>query len=121
MTMHESSTQAIPHASGRCRARQSSWMATAGGPSNVSCHVAGHKRGVESVRETVKACGDMGVEYLTLFAFSSENWRRPEDEVSVLMQLFIRALENEVVKLHNNGIRSAAWAICPPSMRASAS
>ena len=55
--------------------------------------VAGHKRGVEAVRETVKACGDFGVDYLTLFAFSSENWRRPADEVSVLMQLFLRALE----------------------------
>jgi undecaprenyl diphosphate synthase len=67
--------------------------------------VAGHKRGVESVRETVKACGELGVEYLTLFAFSSENWRRPAEEVSVLMQLFLRALENEVAKLHHNAIR----------------
>ena len=67
--------------------------------------VAGHKRGVESVRETVKACGELGVEYLTLFAFSSENWRRPAEEVSMLMQLFIRALENEVAKLHENRIR----------------
>ena len=67
--------------------------------------VAGHKRGVDSVRETVKACGDLGIEYLTLFAFSSENWRRPADEVSVLMQLFMRALENEVAKLHENEVR----------------
>ncbi len=67
--------------------------------------VAGHKRGVESVRETVKTCGNLGVEYLTLFAFSSENWRRPADEVSFLMQLFLRALEQEVAKLHDNGIR----------------
>ncbi len=67
--------------------------------------VAGHKRGVESVRETVKACGELGVEYLTLFAFSSENWRRPAEEVSVLMQLFLRALEGEVAKLHSNEIR----------------
>ena len=67
--------------------------------------VAGHKRGVEAVRETVKACGDLGIEYLTLFAFSSENWRRPQEEVSVLMQLFLRALEQEVEKLHANGIR----------------
>jgi undecaprenyl diphosphate synthase len=67
--------------------------------------VAGHKRGVESVREIVRTCGELGVEYLTLFAFSSENWRRPQDEVSVLMQLFMRALENEVAKLHENGIR----------------
>src|SRR6185295_7582175 len=57
------------------------------------------------VRETVKACGELGIEYLTLFAFSSENWRRPADEVSVLMQLFIRALESEVAKLHENGVR----------------
>lgn len=67
--------------------------------------IAGHKRGVETVRNTVRACGDLGVEYLTLFAFSSENWRRPVDEVSFLMQLFIAALEQEVSKLHKNGIR----------------
>jgi len=67
--------------------------------------IAGHKRGVETVRSTVRACGDLGVEYLTLFAFSSENWRRPVDEVSFLMQLFIAALEQEVGKLHKNGIR----------------
>ncbi|MBN9095746.1 polyprenyl diphosphate synthase [Pandoraea pnomenusa] len=67
--------------------------------------VAGHKRGVDAVREAVTACAELGVEYLTLFAFSSENWRRPQDEVSTLMQLFILALEREVGKLHNNGIR----------------
>jgi undecaprenyl diphosphate synthase len=67
--------------------------------------VAGHRKGVEAVRETVKACASRGVEYLTLFAFSSENWRRPPEEVTFLMQLFLRALEQEVVKLHENGIR----------------
>jgi len=67
--------------------------------------VAGHRRGVEAVREVVKACIARGVECLTLFAFSSENWRRPKEEVSVLMQLFLRALEQEVEKLHGNGIR----------------
>ena len=67
--------------------------------------VAGHKRGVNAVRETVKTCGELGVEFLTLFAFSSENWRRPADEVSVLMQLFMAALENEVAKLHDNKVR----------------
>jgi len=67
--------------------------------------VMGHQRGVESLREVVKACRDLGVEYLTLFAFSSENWRRPADEVSFLMQLFLRALEQEVAKLHKNNIR----------------
>ena len=66
---------------------------------------AGHKRGVESVRAVVKACAQLGVEFLTLFAFSSENWRRPPDEVALLMQLFHGALSNEVEKLHRNGIR----------------
>ncbi len=67
--------------------------------------VAGHKRGVESVRSTVRACAKMGVEYLTLFAFSSENWRRPLEEVKFLMQLFTRVLQDEVSKLHENKIR----------------
>src|SRR5688572_22951804 len=67
--------------------------------------VAGHKRGLEAVRATVKACVNQGVEYLTLFAFSSENWRRPADEVKFLMQLFLGALEQEVDKLHANRVR----------------
>ena len=67
--------------------------------------VGGHRRGVEAVREIVKACIRSNVEYLTLFAFSSENWRRPKEEVTVLMQLFLRSLEQEVEKLHENGIR----------------
>ncbi|MET0442553.1 MAG: polyprenyl diphosphate synthase [Casimicrobiaceae bacterium] len=67
--------------------------------------VAGHRRGVDAVRSTVKAAIQRGVEYLTLFAFSSENWRRPADEVSILMELFLRALEQEVAKLHDNDIR----------------
>lgn len=67
--------------------------------------VAGHQRGVECLRETVKACGALGVEYLTVFAFSSENWRRPADEVTFLMQLFLKMLQREVKKLHDNNIR----------------
>ncbi len=67
--------------------------------------MAGHKRGVETVRGAIKACMERGVEYLTLFAFSSENWRRPPEEVAFLMQLFISVLEQEVTKLHENGIR----------------
>jgi undecaprenyl diphosphate synthase len=67
--------------------------------------VAGHRRGVEAVRGVVRACAERGVEYLTLFAFSSENWRRPEEEISVLKQLFRMALEQEVEKLHEAGIR----------------
>lgn len=67
--------------------------------------VAGHAKGVEAVRAAVKACISRGVGYLTLFAFSSENWRRPADEVSMLMRLFAAALEREVDKMHANGIR----------------
>lgn len=67
--------------------------------------VAGHQRGVEALREVVKASRDMGVEYLTVFAFSSENWRRPAAEVSFLMTLFLKMLEREVAKLHKNNIR----------------
>jgi undecaprenyl diphosphate synthase len=67
--------------------------------------VAGHRRGVEAVREVVRRSIERGVKFLTLFAFSSENWRRPPDEVSILMELFLRALEQELAKLHNNGIR----------------
>jgi undecaprenyl diphosphate synthase len=66
---------------------------------------AGHKRGVEAVRAVVRACAERGVRFLTLFAFSSENWRRPAEEVKVLMQLFRSALSSEVDKLHRNGIR----------------
>lgn len=65
----------------------------------------GHKRGVEAVRTVVEACAERGVRFLTLFAFSSENWRRPPDEVSLLMGLFASALEREVAKLDANGVR----------------
>jgi undecaprenyl diphosphate synthase len=67
--------------------------------------IAGHRRGVEAVRATVRACAERGVRFLTLFAFSSENWRRPAEEVALLMQLFQMALTNEVEKLHKNGVR----------------
>ncbi|HYX65820.1 MAG TPA: polyprenyl diphosphate synthase [Burkholderiales bacterium] len=67
--------------------------------------IAGHRRGVDAVRATVENCAARGVEFLTLFAFSSENWRRPAEEVALLMQLFQAALSNEVERLHKNGIR----------------
>jgi undecaprenyl diphosphate synthase len=67
--------------------------------------VAGHKRGLDTVRNLVKLCVEREVSHLTLFAFSSENWRRPADEVSFLMQLFMQALRQEVAKLHKNNIR----------------
>jgi undecaprenyl diphosphate synthase len=66
---------------------------------------AGHKRGVDMVEEIVEACAARGVEYLTLFAFSSENWRRPPDEVSLLMTLFMKALQSQLNKMHGNNIR----------------
>ncbi len=67
--------------------------------------VAGHKRGLESVRQLVKYCAKINIQYLTLFAFSSENWRRPSDEVSFLMGLFSEALKSEAKKLNENNIR----------------
>lgn len=67
--------------------------------------VAGHKAGVSAVRNVVEMSAREGIEVLTLFAFSSENWRRPAAEVSALMALFLRALEREVRKLHEHNIR----------------
>jgi len=67
--------------------------------------VAGHKSGVETVRSSVSSARNLGVKALTLFAFSSENWQRPESEVSVLMELFMFVLTREVKRLHKNGIR----------------
>jgi undecaprenyl diphosphate synthase len=67
--------------------------------------VFGHTRGVDAVRASLQACGERGIEYLTLFAFSSENWRRPADEVSTLMKLFVSALRREVNRLVELGVR----------------
>jgi len=66
--------------------------------------IAGHKQGIETVRSIIKACSEYGIKFLTLFAFSSENWHRPADEVAYLMQLFAGALVQEMDKLHENGI-----------------
>ena len=67
--------------------------------------IAGHRAGVEAVRTVVKACSVKGIEALTLFAFSSENWRRPGNEVRLLMELFASALKQEVQRLHANNVR----------------
>ncbi len=67
--------------------------------------IAGHRAGVEAVRGVVEACGEKGIEVLTLFAFSSENWRRPEEEVGLLMGLFMTALQQEAKKLRRNNVR----------------
>lgn len=66
--------------------------------------IAGHKQGVEAVRKMIQACLKYNIRYLTLFAFSSENWRRPAEEVSLLMDLFLSALRREIHTLHKNNI-----------------
>lgn len=70
--------------------------------------VAGHKRGVETVRVIVETCASLGVEILTLYSFSTENWKRPQDEVSALMRLIVKSLKNETDELNANNIRLTA-------------
>ncbi|MCP1660483.1 polyprenyl diphosphate synthase [Neisseria perflava] len=67
--------------------------------------VMGHKRGLDALENMVGYCADAGVEYLTVFAFSTENWRRPQEEVSFLMGLFLQALQKQVKRLHDNNMR----------------
>ena len=76
------------------------WAAQHGEPRHQ-----GHRAGAESVRQAVETCARAGVDALTLFAFSSENWRRPAAEVSMLMELFLRVLDRESERLNRNGIR----------------
>jgi undecaprenyl diphosphate synthase len=70
--------------------------------------VEGHRHGVESVRVTVRACGEVGVKYLTLYAFSVENWTRPKDEVDTLMKYLARYLKNEIGELNRNNVKLEA-------------
>jgi undecaprenyl diphosphate synthase len=76
------------------------WAAQRGLP-----RTAGHRAGVKAVRATIEHCARKGVQVLTLFAFSSENWQRPKEEVGILMSLFLEALDREVAELDRNGIR----------------
>ncbi|MFC5078446.1 Ditrans,polycis-undecaprenyl-diphosphate synthase ((2E,6E)-farnesyl-diphosphate specific) [Vibrio thalassae] len=76
------------------------WAKSKGKP-----RVFGHKKGVSAVRKTISAAAKLNIQAVTLFAFSSENWRRPEDEVSLLMELFITVLSSEIKKLHKNNLR----------------
>lgn len=66
---------------------------------------AGHREGAEAVRRTVEASGDLGIEYLTLFGFSSENWKRPETEINDLMALLTRYLRGEIAEMHKQNVR----------------
>ena len=70
--------------------------------------IAGHKEGVNSVREITRACGEIGVKHLTLYTFSTENWRRPKTEVSALMTLLLKTISTEVKELHKNNVRFTA-------------
>jgi undecaprenyl diphosphate synthase len=76
------------------------WAKSQGKP-----RVFGHKAGVKAVRKTIQGAGKLGVQAVTLFAFSSENWRRPKDEVNLLMELFLTLLSTEVKKMHKNNLR----------------
>ncbi len=81
--------------------------------------IYGHKNGVKAVRETVEAAGEMGVKYLTLYAFSTENWKRPKTEVDALMSLFISAVKNETSNLMKNNVRLKAvgdMSLLPPKV-----
>jgi undecaprenyl diphosphate synthase len=66
---------------------------------------AGHKQGIEAVRRAVKAAGDLGIQYLTIYSFSTENWSRPKTEVSFLLDLLRRFIRQDVAELHGNGVR----------------
>src|SRR5438034_8929500 len=73
------------------------WAASRGLP-----RVEGHRRGVEALRRTVRAAGDLGIDYLTIFSFSSENWSRPPAEIQELMVLLRRFIRNDLAELHAN-------------------
>ncbi len=68
----------------------------------------GHRAGVESLREIVKTCSSLGVQYLTVYAFSTENWKRPVEEVNILMDLLVEYLRKEIEELHQNNVRVRA-------------
>jgi undecaprenyl diphosphate synthase len=106
MTQHLSSTQDIPEVSAIPRHvaiimdGNGRWASK-----RLMPRVAGHSEGLGSVRKIVQECRRVGVEYLTVFAFSSENWRRPPEEVGFLMKLFLKSLKGEVSRLAENDIR----------------
>ena len=70
--------------------------------------IAGHREGINSVREITRICGEIGVKYLTLFTFSTENWNRPKKEVNALMMLLLSTIKNEIKELHKNNVKFSA-------------
>ncbi|XZG71920.1 polyprenyl diphosphate synthase [Chitinibacteraceae bacterium HSL-7] len=105
--MFGSSTQQVPDASGAVPQHIAVIMDGNGrwARQRLMPRVFGHKKGVDALRDTIKACDEAGVRFLTVFAFSSENWRRPEEEVSFLMGLFLKVLESEIGRMVERGIR----------------
>ena len=92
--------------SGFRRTWPSSWTATAAGRRAAACRACtATTRGAHRVREIVEACPDLGIKYLTLFAFSTENWKRPAQEVIGLMRLFRRYIQQEGARLVAEGVR----------------
>ena len=73
-----------------------------------NARIFGHRSGVESVRQVTEAAGELGIEYLTLYAFSTENWNRPKGEVDALMGLLVKSIQNETPSLHKNNVRLSA-------------
>jgi len=94
------STQAVPRHVAIIMDGNGRWAKARGLP-----RVAGHREGIHSVREIVEVCGQLGVEVLTLYTFSSENWQRPPAEVRALMSLLLRTITAEVERLHQNGVQ----------------
>ena len=105
MTQHQSSTLTVPEV--RAVPRHVAIIMDGNGrwaSKRLMPRVAGHSEGLSAVRKIVEECRRIGVEYLTVFAFSSENWRRPPEEVSFLMKLFLKSLKGEVSRLAENDI-----------------
>jgi undecaprenyl diphosphate synthase len=97
--MHNLSPPAVPRHIAIIMDGNGRWAANRGLPRS-----SGHKQGIEALRRTVKAAGDIGVEFLTVYAFSTENWSRPKAEVSILMDLFRRFVRQDVAELHASNI-----------------
>lgn len=97
---HQPADSAVPTHVGIIMDGNGRWARSRGLP-----RTAGHKHGADAVRRAIEACFELGVSYLTLFGFSSENWKRPQAEVSDLMLLLRRYLQSEIAELHKNGVR----------------
>lgn len=100
MTVTELSQQRIPRHIAVIMDGNGRWAKSRGMP-----RTDGHRRGIDALKRTVEAAGDLGVEYLTLFGFSSENWKRPSGEVDDLMWLLRRFLQSETARMHENNVR----------------